>query len=161
MKTKRTIAVKELRNANKESKSFFGACKIIKGFWLNGYDDAFRYFGLDFADFQPKKCADILNRLQKDNEGNVFIWRKHYIKHNGENLLDLNGKRIYVYVQKPVSVWSPSLLWTICEQTKEGITQPSFNFGTGATKEVTKGIGYANIALESIQEEFEYIEIEK
>lgn len=158
MKTRKQ-AVKELRSANKESKSFFGVCKIIKSFWINGYDDAFRYFGLDFADFQPKKCTDILNSLQRDDEGNVFIWRRQYIKHNGESLLDLDGKRIYIYIQKPVTTWTPSTLWTICEQTKEGITQPSYNFG--AKREVTKGIGFANIALESIQEEIEYVEIEK
>lgn len=158
MKTRKQ-AVKELRSANKETKSFFGVCKIIKGFWINGYDDAFRYFGLDFADFQPKRCVDILNKLQKDNNGDVYIWRKYYVKHNGENLLDLDGRRIYIYVQKPVTTWTPSILWTICEQTKEGIIQPSFNFG--ARQEATKGISYANIAPASIQEEIEYIEIEK
>jgi hypothetical protein len=155
MKVTRKNAVKELRNANKESKSFFGVCKLIKGFWINGYDDAFRYFGLEFADFNSKNCANILNKLQKNEDNEVYIWRKMYLKQNGEYILDLDGKRIYIYVQKVVKIWTPSILWTICEQTAEGVQHPKFNTGM----QQNKALGYANIAAEALNEEIEYIEI--
>lgn len=150
MKTRKQ-AIKELRNANKETKSFFGVCKIVKSFWLDGYDDAFKYFGLEYADFQPKKCTAILNKLQKDNDGQVFVWRKQYLKHGDDFLLDKDGKRIFVWVQKPVKTWTAQILWTACEQTKAGslYTQQNINvqkcIGNAPTAEQSEFIEYAEI----------------
>jgi hypothetical protein len=150
MKTRKQ-AVKELRNANKESKSFFGVCKVIKSFWTSGYDEAFRYFGLEFEDFHPKKCTEILNRLQKDEDGNVFVWRKQYLKHGDNFLLDREGKRVFIWIQKPVTLWTAQTLWTICEQSKEGALYTAQNInvqkciGNAPTAEKAEVIEYAEI----------------
>lgn len=114
-KSERSIAVENLRDANKEVKSISGVCKIIQKFWSAGYGKAFKYFELQKSDFTP----ELLNRIDGRMwvEGVVCKIVKKFVKNDaGEFVKDEDGKRLYTYELRPVTVWSVTTLWTILDQ---------------------------------------------
>lgn len=114
-KSERSIAVENLRDANKEVKSISGVCKIIQKFWGAGYNKAFKYFELQKSDFTP----ELLNRIDERMwvEGVVCKIVKKFVKNDaGEFVKDEYGKRQYAYELRPVTVWSVTTLWTILDQ---------------------------------------------
>lgn len=115
-KSERSIAVENLRDANKEVKSISGVCKIIQKFWGAGYGKAFKYFELQKNDFTPELLNRINERMWVD--GVVCKIVKKFTKDdNGEFAKDENGKRQYTYELRPVTAWSVTTLWTILDQS--------------------------------------------
>ena len=115
-KSERSIAIENLRDANKEVKSISGACKIVQNFWNAGYNKAFKYLGLQKSDFTPK-LLPLVNEKMMINGVVCKIVKKFVKNESGEFVKDESGKRLYTYELKPVTVWSVTTLWTILDQS--------------------------------------------
>lgn len=114
--SERVIAVEQLRDANKEVKTISGVCKIIQKFWANGYNKAFKYFGLKREDFTPEMLEQISKKMRVNNQVCKIV-RKFEKNEAGEFIKNKEGKRVYSYELKPIKVWSASTLWIILDQS--------------------------------------------
>lgn len=115
MKTQEISAKKALRDANKETKTLSGAIKIARLFWSKGYKRAFAEFGLTFDDM---KLPVIVDMLQKDEEGNIYVTRKVAMKNKeGEYIYKMNGEKMYEMQDKVVKTWTVNTLFLCLEQS--------------------------------------------
>jgi hypothetical protein len=117
MKTTNTQSAKSsLRDANKETKTLSGAIKIARLFWSKGYKRAFSEFGLTFDDM---KLPVIVDMLQKDEEGNIYVTRKVAMKNKeGEYIYKMNGEKMYEMQDKVVKAWTVNTLFLCLEQSQ-------------------------------------------
>lgn len=112
----RVNAVKNLRNANKESKTICGAVKIVRAMWKNGYCDAFEYLGKSYKD--TNKPLTWLDTMQRDENNAVFVYQTKRMKdESGEYIKDESGKIKTEIVKKVVTIWTPAVLFKVLEQS--------------------------------------------
>ena len=116
----KSVRMRNLRNADQESKSLCGAIKVVKTFWKNGYKEAFAGL-VSAADIMSINAPTILAKCLKDSEGNACTHRMKAEKTpDGSFLLDSNGKRVYVDVYTPIVKWTPRKLLVSLMQEAEG-----------------------------------------
>lgn len=114
-KSERSIAVNNLRDANKETKTLSGTIKIVQKFWADGYKKAFNYVGINHYDLN---LETIKNRCQKNTDGLIYLTSKKAQKNEaGEFIKGENGKRVYNSVDAVVNVWSVTKLFKVLEQS--------------------------------------------
>ena len=65
-------ALKNIREANKETKTLSGVIKTIRSFWKEGYDESFKFLGLT--------CKDI------DFKVIVTLWAESYWNEKGDKM---------------------------------------------------------------------------
>lgn len=112
----RVNAVKNLRNANKESRTICGAVKIVRAMWKNGYSDAFKYVGKTYED--TSKPLSWLDTMQRNENNEVFVYQTKRIKdESGEYIKDESGKIKTEIVKKVVTIWTPAVLFKVLEQS--------------------------------------------
>lgn len=94
-------ALKNIREANKETKTLSGVIKTIRSFWKEGYDESFKFLGLTYKDIDLK----VIVTLWADSYWNINKTKMTYPTkvakkdEKGEYVLK-NGKKVYEKVMK-------------------------------------------------------------
>lgn len=119
MKTKKEFsAVQSLRNANKQTKTISGVCKLIRTFWNEGYKEAFEQFGLNYKTMTAVPL--VLGMCQANEDGNVYLVSKKAKKdEDGNFILDNEGKKVYETYNKVVTTWTATTLFKVLQQSKD------------------------------------------
>lgn len=116
-KSTRTIAVENLRSANKETKSISGTLKVIAEFWRDGYRLAFEdYLGIT----KKQLTIELIKTLHESmyvSPGIVGKYVKVARTLNGEFVTDAKGRKVYDKKLREVTTWTPNTLFNVLEDS--------------------------------------------
>lgn len=94
-------ALKNIREANKETKTLSGVIKTIRSFWKEGYDESFKFLGLTYKDIDFKVIVTLWADSYWNEAKDKMTYPVKVAKKDekGEFIMK-NGKKVYERVMK-------------------------------------------------------------